>query len=117
MKTLALKTAAFGLVLLLCSCSRGSPGVLGSDGDEAFLVRTACRDFQGNPSKAMWIQPNPPYLPCHNNPLWQEFLKKRSLDHVRGEADTLDIDEVGGSGDTCTRSVQGDPVRGSASGA
>jgi len=77
---------------------QGSPGVVGNDRDDDFLVRTACRDFRGNPSKALWIQPDPPYLPCHNNPEWREFLMARALDHVRGEADALDIDEVEGIG-------------------
>lgn len=64
--------------------------------DPAFLQRTACRDIYGSTSFALWIQPNPPYLPCNNNPDWDDFLAQRAREHVDGEVDAIHIDEVEG---------------------
>lgn len=73
---------------------QASPSVVGSDD----LEKYACRDINGNPVKALWIQPDPPYLPCHNNPEWQEFLKRRIKEHIDGEVDAIHFDEIEGIG-------------------
>ncbi len=73
---------------------QASPSVAGS-GD---LEKYACRDIKGDPVKALWIQPNSPYLPCHNNPFWQEFLKKRIREHIDGGVDAIHFDEIEGIG-------------------
>lgn len=62
------------------------------------LERYACRDIKGEPVKALWIQPHSPYLPCHNNPLWQEFMRERIREHIDGEVDAIHFDEIEGTG-------------------
>ena len=71
-------------------------GSIGVYPDEKFLRETACKDINGNPVRAQWIQPDPPYLPCNNNPKWKNFLKERILEHINGEADAIHFDEVEG---------------------
>jgi hypothetical protein len=73
---------------------QASPSVVGSND----LEKYACKDINGNPVKALWIQPNSPYLPCHNNPEWQEFLKRRIREHIDGEVDAIHFDEIEGIG-------------------
>lgn len=73
---------------------QASPSVVGNED----LERYACRDINVKPVKALWIQPNSPYLPCHNNPEWQEFLKRRIREHIDGETDAIHFDEIEGIG-------------------
>ncbi|MBI2890772.1 MAG: hypothetical protein HYY13_08300 [Nitrospirae bacterium] len=80
---------------------QGSPTVMAADpaaSDPDFLRRTATQDLAGEPALAMWLQPEPPYLPSHNDPEWQDFLKRRAAEHARGGVDALHIDEVEGVG-------------------
>ncbi len=67
-------------------------------GSETNLEDFACRDIHGNPVRALWIQPDPPYLPCHNNPHWQEFMKERIKEHIDGGVDAVHFDEIEGIG-------------------
>lgn len=66
--------------------------------DKNLASESACEDINGKKAKALWIQPDPPFLPCHNNPLWEEFLLKRIKEHIDGQADAIHIDEVEGIG-------------------
>lgn len=80
---------------------QGSLSVLGNDrstGDPEFLQRTASMDLAGNTAYALWITPNSPTLPSHNDPEWQAYLKRRVEEQIRGEADAIHIDEVEGLG-------------------
>lgn len=58
----------------------------------------ACETLQGERAKALWIQPDPPYLPCHNNPAWQSFMEERIKEHILGDADAIHFDEIEGIG-------------------
>lgn len=62
------------------------------------LEMYSARDIYLNPVKALWIQPDSPYLPCHNNPYWQDFLKERIKEHIDGEVDAVHFDEIEGTG-------------------
>lgn len=64
--------------------------------DPEILEAASCRDVFNHPAKALWIQPNPPYLMCHNNPTWQEILKKRAKEHIDAGVDAIHIDEMEG---------------------
>ena len=80
---------------------QGSSGVLGDDpaaADPGFLRRTASEDLEGNAATALWIQPDPPFLPSHNDPEWQDFLERRAGEQVRGEVDAIHLDEIEGLG-------------------
>lgn len=75
---------------------QASESVVGKD--EEFLMGYACKGPDGEPAKALWIQPEPPYLPCHNNKDWQKFLEDRLKEHIKGEVDAVHIDEIEGIG-------------------
>lgn len=75
------------------STMQGSPSV---SHDEKLNRETACATFEGKATMALWIVPDPPFLPCNNNAAWLDFLQKRAYEHVDGEADSLHIDEVEG---------------------
>ncbi|MDD5223638.1 MAG: hypothetical protein PHE84_06590 [bacterium] len=72
---------------------QGSPGVID---DPELLSETACETFAGSKAYALWIFPDSPYLPCNNNSKWNDFLNARVEEHLHGEADAIDIDEVEG---------------------
>ena len=74
---------------------QGSPSVVN---DPDLLSQTACETFSGAKAYALWIFPNSPYLPCNNNSKWDDFLNMRVEEHLKGEADAIDIDEVEGIG-------------------
>lgn len=71
-------------------------GSVSVTGDDALDRATACRSFDGTETYASWIVPNPPYLPCNNNPEWLDFLQTRAFAHADAEVDALHIDEVEG---------------------
>lgn len=66
--------------------------------DPGLLARSACATFDEAPARALWIQPEEPYLPCHNNPEWQDFLAQRAREHAGAGSDAVDIDEIEGIG-------------------
>ena len=72
---------------------QGSPSVVN---DPALLSATACETFAGAKAYALWIFPDSPFLPCNNNRKWDDFLNTRVEEHLKGEADAIDIDEVEG---------------------
>jgi len=64
--------------------------------DPELLYEASCRDIYGNPARSLWIQPDPPYLMCHNSRAWHAFLHRRIEEHVDGEADAVHVDEPTG---------------------
>ncbi len=66
--------------------------------DPDVLRDAACADVFGNPARCLWIQPNPPYLMCHNNPAWQQILKERACEQIEAGVDAIHIDEIEGIG-------------------
>ncbi|MBI2060923.1 MAG: hypothetical protein HYT87_14240 [Nitrospirae bacterium] len=80
---------------------QGSLSVLGRDtaaADPEFLTRIASQDLGGNTALALWITPNSPTLPSHNDPEWQAYLRRRVDEQIKGGADAIHIDEVEGLG-------------------
>jgi len=68
-------------------------------GNQSLLESASCRDINGNTSYLSWVPESKVYFMCHNNPAWQEFLKKRIRECIDGGADVIQIDEIGGTGD------------------
>lgn len=66
--------------------------------DEGLIERSACKDIWGFKARSYWILPDPPYLPCHNNPEWQNFLRQRLHEHIDGDVDSIHFDEPEGIG-------------------
>ncbi len=67
-------------------------------GNQALLESASCRDIDGNMSYLSWVPESKVYFMCHNNPAWQEFLKRRIKENIDGAADTIHIDEIEGTG-------------------
>ncbi len=74
----------------------GSPWVVS---DPELFCSASCRDIWGHHARALWIQPDPPFLMCHNAPDWQAFLRSRIEEHIDGRADAVHIDEPTGMGE------------------
>lgn len=85
-----------GAGIRLVSNFASMQGSLSVTGDEELNRATACMSFDGKPTFASWIVPDPPYLPCNNNPDWLDFLQQRAYEHADADVDALHIDEVEG---------------------
>lgn len=85
-----------GAGIRLASNFASMQGSVSVTGDEELNRATACMSFDGKPTFASWIVPDPPYLPCNNNPRWLDFLQARAYEHADAEVDALHIDEVEG---------------------
>lgn len=85
-----------GAGIRLASNHASMQGSVSVTGDDELNRATACVSFDGKPTFASWIVPDPPYLPCNNNPRWLEFLQTRAYEHAGAEVDALHIDEVEG---------------------
>ncbi len=75
---------------------QGSADFVGDN--QSLLERASCRDLNGGTSYLSWVAETKVYFMCHNNPEWQEFLKKRIKEHIDGGADVIHIDEIEGTG-------------------
>lgn len=87
-----------GAGIRLASNFASMQGSASVTGDDELNRATACATFRGEKTFASWIVPDPPYLPCNNNPRWLDFLQSRALEHADAEVDALHIDEVEGIG-------------------
>lgn len=77
------------------------PSVLANDpvsSDPDFFPRIASQNLAGETAYALWIQPDPPYLPSENDPEWRDFLLRRMEEHVAGGVDGVHLDEIEGLG-------------------
>jgi len=71
------------------------PTIQGNSTDNLTLRESAhCVGLNGDPAGFFGGQ----YAMCHNNPVWQEFLKSRIREHIDGGADAIHIDEIGSIG-------------------
>ena len=71
------------------------PTVQGNVTEDQTLRESAhCVGLNGQPAGFFGDQ----YAMCHNNPLWQKFLKQRVGEQIDGKADAIHIDEIGSIG-------------------